>query len=84
MLIANEDNEASLDIHSKDLTVFPKIFSDSIKLWLNEFYIHQLQENVTEPTDGKMGRWRNFVQCPKDLLSGHIRRVRQMAKKAQM
>jgi hypothetical protein len=22
-----------------------------MKLWLNEFYIHQFQENVTEPTD---------------------------------
>jgi hypothetical protein len=35
-----------------DLVFSLLLFSDSIKLWLNEFYICQLREKVTEPTDG--------------------------------
>ncbi|QSJ18087.1 hypothetical protein JYQ62_04405 [Nostoc sp. UHCC 0702] len=31
------------------------LLSDSIKLSLNEFYIYQFWENVTEPTDGEWG-----------------------------
>ncbi len=48
-----KDNELSLDIHSKDI-VYLLLLPHSIKLWLNEFYIHQFRENVTEPTDKDM------------------------------
>ncbi|BAY18442.1 hypothetical protein NIES2109_02380 [Nostoc sp. HK-01] len=30
-----------------------RLWLDSIKLSLTEFYIYQLRENVTEPTDGE-------------------------------
>jgi hypothetical protein len=46
------------------------LFWDSIKLSLNEFYIHQLRENVTEPTDGEDegGRDRRMI-----ILGGQIK-----------
>ncbi|MBD2448479.1 hypothetical protein H6G76_15210 [Nostoc sp. FACHB-152] len=33
-----------------------RLLSNSIKLSLTEFYIHQSRENVTEPTDAGLGR----------------------------
>ena len=48
-----EDNELCWDMHAKDL-VDLLFLPHSIKLWLNEFYIHQFLENVTEPTDKDM------------------------------
>ena len=48
-------NSQSLGLtHSTNL-VSLLLLTHSIKLWLTEFYIHQLRENVTEPTDGALG-----------------------------